>query len=183
MLVAVPDHILVERLQQGDRAVMSDIYDQYADTLYGILVKIVRSDVVAEDLLQETFVKVWLHRDRYDPMKGTFFTWTLNIARNMAVDTLRSGAYKASVVNRSVDEIVGMESEPGEDAVIPEHTDLRAIVDTLGTEQRAIVDLMYFQGYTQSEISEEFSIPLGTVKSRLRLAMNTLRSYFSDDPR
>jgi len=181
--VAVPDHILVERLQHGDRAVMSDIYDQYADTLYGILTKIVRSEATAEDLLQETFVKVWLQKDRYDSTKGSFFTWMLNIARNMAIDTLRSGAYKASMVNRSVDDIVGMEREPGEDVVIPEHTDLRAIVDTLGTEQRAIVDLMYFQGYTQSEISEEFDIPLGTVKSRLRRAMNTLRSYFADDSR
>lgn len=181
--MAVPDHILVERLQHGDRAVMSDIYDRYADTLYGILAKIVRSEATAEDLLQETFVKVWLQKDRYDATKGSFFTWMLNIARNMAIDTLRSGAYKASMVNRSVDDIVGMEHEPGEDAVIPEHTDLRTIVATLGTEQRAIVDLMYFQGYTQTEISEEFDIPLGTVKSRLRLAMNTLRSYFADDSR
>lgn len=181
--MAVSDHILVERLQRGDRAVMSDVYDQYADALYGTLVKIVRSEATAEDILQETFVKVWLQRDRYDATKGTFFTWMLNIARNMAIDTLRSAAYKASQMNRSVDEIVGIADEPGEDAVIPEHTDLRTIVDTLGPEQRAIVDLMYFQGYTQSEISEEFNIPLGTVKSRLRLAMNTLRSYFSDDRR
>lgn len=173
----------VDRLRSGDTSVMAEIYDAYAPTLYAIVLKIVRSEMLAEDLLQETFVRVWTQRDRYDTSKGTFFTWMLNIARNLSIDTIRSSTYKANVDNRTVDEIVGIDEPVSSDGISPDTVDMRDLVKTLAPEQQQIIDLMYFKGYTQSEIAEEFGIPLGTVKSRVRLAMQNLRTYFDDDLR
>ena len=172
----------VNRLRNGDTTVMSDIYDSYASTLYAIVLKIVRSEMLAEDLLQETFVRVWTQRERYDSSKGTFFTWMLNIARNLSIDTIRSSTYKANLDNRTVDDIVGIDEPESSDRIIPETVDLRDLVKKLAPEQRQIIDLMYFRGYTQSEIADEYGIPLGTVKSRVRLAMQNLRTYFDDNP-
>ncbi len=170
----------VTRLRSGDTSVMADIYDGYASTLYAIVLKIVRSEMLAEDLLQETFVRVWTQRERYDSSKGTFFTWMLNIARNLSIDTIRSSTYKMNVENRTVDDIVGIDEPESSDRIIPETVDLRDLVKKLAPEQQQIIDLMYFKGYTQSEIAEEYGIPLGTVKSRVRLAMQNLRTYFDD---
>lgn len=170
----------VGRLRSGDRAVMADIYDSYASTLYAIVLKIVRSEILAEDLLQETFIRVWTQRERYDSSKGTFFTWMLNIARNLSIDTIRSSTYKMNLENRTVDDIVGIDEPESADGISPDTVDLRDLVKKLAPEQQQIIDLMYFKGYTQSEIADEFGIPLGTVKSRVRLAMQNLRTYFDD---
>lgn len=170
----------VTRLRSGDTSVMADIYDDYASTLYAIVLKIVRSEMLAEDLLQETFVRVWTQRERYDSSKGTFFTWMLNIARNLSIDTIRSSTYKMNAENRTVDDIVGIDEPESADGIIPETVDLRDLVKKLAPEQQQIIDLMYFKGYTQSEIAEEYGIPLGTVKSRVRLAMQNLRTYFNN---
>ena len=179
-MAEVLTHETVRRLRSGDSSVMGEIYDSYGATLYAIVLKIVRSEILAEDLLQETFVRVWTQRERYDSSKGTFFTWMLNIARNLSIDTIRSSTYKMNLDNRTVDDIVGVEEPESADGIVPETMDLRDLVRTLAPEQQQIIDLMYFKGYTQSEIAEEYGIPLGTVKSRVRLAMQNLRAYFDD---
>lgn len=170
----------VERLHAGDASVMADIYDDYSATLLGILSRIVRDDILAEDLVQETFVRVWTQRSTYDTRKGTLFTWMLNIGRNLAIDTLRSSAYKASSNNQSVDELVGIHEPEADTALFPETMDVRDHVDRLPSDQRLIVELTYFHGLTQSEIAGQCGIPLGTVKSRLRLAMNALRAIYAE---
>lgn len=176
--MSTPDLQIVDRLRRGDATVMEAVYDGYADALYGIISRIVRDEDIADDLLQETFVRVWTQRDRFDATKGSFFTWMLNIARNLSIDTIRSSAYRQGAQNRTVDELVGFDEPTSDDRIVPEAADLRDHVQTLSPDQRAVVDLMYFQGYTQSEIAESFNIPLGTVKSRLRLAMNALRTIY-----
>jgi RNA polymerase sigma-70 factor (ECF subfamily) len=104
----------------------------------------------------------------------------LNIGRNLAIDMLRSSAYKASSNNQSVDELVGIHEPEADTAVVPETIDVRDHVDRLPNDQRLIVELTYFRGLTQSEIADQFGIPLGTVKSRLRLAMNALRAIYAE---
>lgn len=173
-------HAFVERLRAGETSVMADIYDDYGATLFGILSRIVRDDSLAEDLVQETFVRVWTQRSTYDTRKGTLFTWMLNIGRNLAIDMLRSSAYKVSSNNQSVDELVGIHEPEADTAVVPETIDVRDHVDRLPNDQRLIVELTYFRGLTQSEIADQFGIPLGTVKSRLRLAMNALRAIYAE---
>ncbi|MCX6140935.1 MAG: sigma-70 family RNA polymerase sigma factor [Candidatus Kapabacteria bacterium] len=164
-------------LKRGDASVMSALYDEYSSSLYGVVLRILRSTSHAEDVLQETFVRVWTNRESYTSDRGTLFTWMLNIARNLAIDTLRKASFSREEI-QSAEEIVGIESRVSDPREAAESVDLRSLVGTLPKEQEEIIDLVYFKGYSQSEIAKEFDIPLGTVKSRVRLAMNTLRSIY-----
>ncbi len=171
---------LIDRLVAGDQSAIAEIYDAYGATLYGIVVRLVRDQAVAEDVVQDTFVAVWTRRSSFDASKGTLFTWMLNIARNRALDHLKS----ASVRLRSD----AMEIQDDESVVypvqamtdIPSYEDVLDVTSVLGhlpEAQRQIVDLMFFKGFTQQEVADEHNIPLGTVKSRLRLAMVSLRKH------
>ena len=158
-------------LERSERA-FSVIYDAYSPVLYGIVLKIVRSEEVAEDVLQEAFVKVWQGVDKFDRSKGSLFTWLLNITRNHAIDYVRSKYARHQV------------SEAGNSVSIGEEESFELPVDTIGMheqieslapEYRVLIDLLYFKGYTQKEISDELHIPLGTIKTRVRAAFNQLR--------
>lgn len=164
-------------LKRGDASVMAILYDEYSSALYGVVVRILRSTSHAEDVLQETFVRVWTNRESYSPDRGTLFTWMLNIARNLAIDTLRKASYSREEI-QTAEEIVGIDSRVSDPREAAESVDLKSLVGTLPPEQQEIIDLVYFKGYSQSEIAEEYDIPLGTVKSRVRLAMNTLRTIY-----
>lgn len=172
---------LVVYLQKGESFSLEYIYDHYSAALFGIILKILQGRrEVAEDVLQETFIKIWHNRVQYSNTKGSLFTWMLNIARNTAIDKLRSPEFNAQSVNRVPFDSVSIDNEIHAD--IPDYAEsanLREILSKLPIEQLQIIDLMYFQGYTQSEIAEKFSIPLGTIKSRARLAIESLRVIFS----
>ncbi|MBC8125160.1 MAG: sigma-70 family RNA polymerase sigma factor [Candidatus Kapabacteria bacterium] len=167
----------VARLRSGDPSVMSELYDAYSPALYGVVLRILRSQTHAEDILQETFVRVWTKRDTYADGKGSLFTWMLNIARNLAIDTLRSASFN-TVGIQTDDSSVGIGEQSDDPRPRGDTLDLKKFVNTLPSEQQEIIELVYFKGFTQSEIADERGIPLGTVKSRLRLAMNTLRTIY-----
>lgn len=177
-LIDISNNPAIEDFLAGNATAVGEVYDKYGAALYGVVVKILRNSDIAEDVVQETFCKAWLGRDKYNSTKGSFFTWLLNIARNMAIDILRSGSYKNSAVTQSADLFVGIEESISGVPINEDSIDIDQHVTTLPTEQQQIIQLVYFQGYTQQEIAHEFSIPLGTVKSRLRLAMNTLRNIY-----
>lgn len=125
--------------------------------------------------MQDVFIKIWNRFDNYDPSKGKLFTWMLNIARNQAIDKARSKeigkAHKTSSIENAVSRI-------DNEAYIEQHIEgigVKEMLKSLPEEQRFVVEQLYFQGYSQSALAEEFSIPLGTVKTRLRLAMQHLR--------
>ena len=166
---------LVYLLQRRDQQAFSYLYDNYAGALNGIIYRMVENREWAEDILQEAFLKIWNNFSSYDTGKGRLFTWMLNITRNLTIDTLRSKDYKKQ------DKISGDEnsvSNYSEDSKITEKFDglgLRKQLANLKIEQRNIIDLAYFKGYTQEEISREMSIPLGTVKTRMRAAILELR--------
>lgn len=179
---------IVSLLKQGESMIIEYIYDNYSSALYGVVVKILRGrDDLAEDVLQESFTKIWLGRTHYDSTKGTLFTWMLNIARNTAIDKFRSSDFRDSYLshtpmNQSTSESVDISVSPlevGENPSYFETIDMPEILAKLPSEQRQIIDLMYFQGYTQSEIADKFGIPLGTVKSRARLAIEELRAIYA----
>ena len=166
---------LVLLLQARDQQAFSYLYDNYSAALNGIIYRMVENRELAEDILQEAFIKIWNNFSNYDPGKGRLFTWMLNITRNLTIDTLRSKGYKKQ------EKISGDEntvSNYSEDTRIAERFDamgLRKQLANLKPEQRSIIDLAYFNGYTQDEISKEMGIPLGTVKTRMRTAILELR--------
>ena len=174
---------LILYLQKGESAALEYIYDHYSAALYGIIVKILKGNkIISEDVLQETFIKIWTNRIKYDSSKATLFTWMLNIARNTAIDTLRSSDFNRHSVNRvSIDSVHIDEELHSPSPQYAEDIILKEILNQLPPEQIQIIELMYYQGYTQTEIATQYSIPLGTVKSRARLAIETLRKILIHD--
>lgn len=168
---------LIIRLQQQDRSVVGELYDAYGGALYGVVLRIVRTRELAEQVLQDTFVKVWRNSTSYDASKGRLFTWLLNIARNTAIDVTRSAHFQQSWKTDSLDNLV---HKPGGEAMNPDHLGLKEVVDRLDDKYRLLIELVYFQGYTQEEVAEETGIPLGTVKTRLRYAISELRTQFGE---
>lgn len=169
---------LVARLQRNDRAAYEHLYDNYSAALYGIINRIISDEEVAGDVLQEAFVKIWNNIKGYDASKGKLFTWMLNICRNLAIDKTRSKDYHNSQKNQSTEKSVSQLEQIHTEAIKPDQIGLREVVGRLDPQERLLIDLMYFQGYTQAEIAEECNMPLGTVKTRLRSATMNLRKLF-----
>ncbi|NRA47904.1 MAG: sigma-70 family RNA polymerase sigma factor [Phaeodactylibacter sp.] len=168
---------LMRRLQQKDKSAISELYDDYAPSLYGIALRIVHSEAIAQDVVQETFIKAWKNAAAYNREKGTLFTWLLNITRNGAIDKTRSAAFRRRQHAVPVDEKVKNDHEL---SVVQntDHIGLRTFVDQLEGKYREIIELAYFQGYTQQEIADHLDLPIGTVKSRIRIGLRELRKIF-----
>ncbi len=164
---------LVQLLRQRGQHVFSYLYDNYSGALLSIIVNIVNDEELANDVLQEVFVKIWKQIESYDSSKGRLFTWMLNIARNASIDTVRSKGYQNSRQNRELTEDVY--SSGGTSELKTDQIGLRKMVHNLKEEYKVLVELSYFQGFTQDEISKMLNIPLGTVKTRLRTALTQLR--------
>lgn len=164
---------LVHLLQLRSEQVFSYLYDNYSGALLSIIYNIVKDEELANDVLQDVFVKIWRQSDSYDSSKGRLFTWMLNIARNASIDTIRSKSYQNSQKNHELSENVY--SAAGAFQLNVDQIGLRKLVHQLKEEYRILIDLSYFQGFTQDEISKMLDIPLGTVKTRLRSALIQLR--------
>jgi RNA polymerase sigma-70 factor (ECF subfamily) len=138
--------------------------------------RIVKKESIAEEVLQDVFVRIWDRFDHYDAAKGKLFTWMLNIARNQAIDKTRSKEINKEQKTSGIENVVHkIDAEEYIEQRI-EGIGIKEILKNLPEEQRFVVEYLYFQGYSQSELAEEFNIPLGTVKTRLRLAMQLLRT-------
>ncbi|GAB3532346.1 sigma-70 family RNA polymerase sigma factor [Pontibacter brevis] len=172
----ITEEELVARLRSQDASAVSLLYDMYSPTLFGVVLQIIKEEETAEDVLQEAFVKIWSSFQSYDASKGRLFTWMINICRNLAIDKIRSKQYRVSQKTNEIP--ASPRAIHGSSEFKPEHIGLREVTEKLSPEQKQIIDLMYFEGLTQSEIAEEFSIPLGTVKTRARSAIKTLGKLF-----
>ena len=151
----------------------------YSASLYGVISRIIIDTAVAEDVLQETFVKIWHSFASYSTEKGRLFTWMVNIARNLAIDKLRSKDFKNQNKNQELEINVTFIDEQRNTVYKPELLGIKELVQTLKPEQRIILDLVYFKGYTHVEAADELGIPLGTIKTRLRMAIQELRKHFN----
>ncbi|GAC1307697.1 MAG: sigma-70 family RNA polymerase sigma factor [Mucilaginibacter sp.] len=158
---------------------MEALYDMYSASLFGIISRIVVETEIAEDTLQETFVKIWHSFSSYSADKGRLFTWMVNIARNMAIDKVRSKDYKNQNKNQDIENNVTTIDEQRNSVYKPELLGVKELVETLKPEQKAILDLVYFKGYTHVEAADELGVPLGTIKTRLRMAVQQLRKHFN----
>ncbi|MES2620066.1 MAG: sigma-70 family RNA polymerase sigma factor [Bacteroidota bacterium] len=170
------EEFLCSELKSKSKLAFEYLYDNYSPALYGVIFNILHHEEASNDALQEVFVKIWNNFESYDPQRSRLYTWMMNIARNHAIDKLRSKAMKGEhELKRDKDFARNIHATTSQ---FVDGIGLKKMVDQLEKEQKDIIDLLYFRGFTQSEVAEELSIPLGTVKSRVRLAMNKLRKYF-----
>lgn len=167
--------ILVERFKNKDSSAFETLYGMYSQNICGVINTIVKNDGIAQEICQDVFIKVWNNSDSYSSSKGRFFTWILNIARNAAIDEIRSRSYKNEKKNLSADYFVGILESREEEHVSVDSSSLTKLVQNLKEKCVQIIELLYFRGYTQKEAAEELEIPVGTVKTRNRSCISQLR--------
>jgi RNA polymerase sigma-70 factor (ECF subfamily) len=177
--ISLSEDELVLALRKHEKIAVEALYDMYSSSLYGVISRIVVDTAVAEDILQETFVKIWHSFSSYSAEKGRLFTWMVNIARNLAIDKIRSKDFKNQNKNQEIENNVTFIDEQRSTAYKPELMGVKDLVQTLKPEQKSIIDLVYFKGYTHVEAAEELGIPLGTIKTRLRMGIQELRKHFN----
>ncbi len=165
---------LISLLNSRSEAGFNYLYDNYSAALYGVILRIVIFNEEADEVLQDVFVKIWNSSTQYDSSKGALYTWMLNIARNSAIDKLKSKNFQNALKNQSIPDFVNNNVKLSQEQ--PQHfNEVQNVVNTLKDEYKDIINKAYFEGYTQQEISESLNIPLGTVKTRTRAAFQELR--------
>ncbi len=170
---------LVRLLKLRSQEAFTRLYEQYAPVLYGVIYKVIGDEHTSQDVLQEVFVKIWHSAQQYDASRGRLYTWMLNIARNAAIDKLRSkGEIMKGKIHMDGDvvynEVGGTGMEQNTDTI-----GLRKMVSELRPEHGTIVQLAYFRGFSMEEIAKTLEIPVGTVKTRMRYAIKQLRDIFN----
>ena len=183
---------LLLRIAQKDDSALEILYTRYSKLLYGFILSILKSADEAEDILQEIFIRVWNRAPAFDATKGSVYTWLVTMARNRAIDRLRSKDYQTQRQTSLSDsenegeelfQLVDRASEDEDplDATIASERALlvRKAFDEIHPDQRRILQLAYFSGFSQSEIAAELQIPLGTVKTRMRQGMIKMHTLIS----
>jgi RNA polymerase sigma factor (sigma-70 family) len=140
-----------------------------------VISRVIKTEEIAEEVLQDVFLKYWNKIDSYEPSKGKLFTWMLNIARNHAIDRTRSRELSKEKKTDGIENFVNNGDTSVIEETFSDSIGVKELLANLPEEQQFIVEHLYFKGYSQSELAEEFNIPLGTVKTRLRIAMQQLR--------
>lgn len=175
------DRRLLVRVKNGDQAAFAELYDRYSPLVFSLVVRIVKETAEAEDVLQEIFFTIWNKATLFNEEKGSVYTWIVTIARRKAIDRLRS----KELVNRGErmdEELVGAipdaayMTNPLNAAIGTEYEAmLRSAMELLSDQQRTVIELSYYEGYTQEQISKRLNLPLGTVKTRMRQGLMKLR--------
>ncbi len=173
LLSATDEEPLVQRLIARDEQALRELHDRYSRNLLSVINRLVRDEALAQDVLQEGLLKVWLSIDRYDATRGRLFTWMVRVCCNQAIDAMRSPRHRFNSSNKSL-EVSGAQRAQAPTSFNPEHIGLRELTLQLKPKQREVIDLLYFGGCTQTEAAEQLSIPLATVKTRARAALLVL---------
>lgn len=173
-----PDQLL-SLLMNRDEKGFNYLYRNYSGALYGVIIRIVRYEEEANEVLQDVFVKIWNSIKSFDDKKASLYTWMLNIARNSAIDRLKSKSFQNDLQNQSIPDFVsdgvGLSTEQNH-----EFNEVGKMVNTLREDYRILINKAYFGGLTQEEIAEELQIPLGTVKTRTRAALLELKEILKE---
>lgn len=177
--ISLSEEELIDKLKSRDIIAIRALYDMYSAALFGVISRLMPQTEVAEDLLQETFIKIWNAADSYDSSKGRLFTWMMNIARNLTIDKLRSKDFKNTAKNQDIDNNVDFIDAQKEVIFNADILGLKDMVNALKPEFNHVLDMVYFKGYTHVETAEELNLPLGTVKTRIRMAILELRKHFN----
>jgi RNA polymerase sigma-70 factor, ECF subfamily len=176
------EDLLLLLLQKSEKG-FSRLYDNYADALFSVIYQVTENKEIAEDLLQESFVKIWKKIDSYDKTKGTLYTWMLNIARNTAIDfiRLRRNKFHKQLVHGDVWQHENFQT--GTDTGNADRLDYLAIKNkaaSLDDKYAVIIDLIYFEGFTYIQAAKQLKMPLSTVKTRARMALSLLKKAYNE---
>ena len=175
MITSIEKNI-VNLLKNGDKKAITLLYENYADALYGVIKKVITDEDTAQDVLQETFVKIWRYSKKYDASKAKLFTWLYRIAYNTSIDKIRS-------LKNKTEKEVQMETssvykvsfgELNQDVL-----DIKKHLNTLDEKYQIVINALFFEGMTQQEASDELDIPLGTIKSRLKIGLRELKKIYN----
>ncbi len=170
---------LLSAVQRGDKAAFARLYDLYSAALFGVITRILGEGDQAEEVLQDSFMKIWRSANTYDAVKGRVFTWMLNIARNTAIDRVRSADHRDSGLTQGLDKAVyRMGTDEVRDRL--DHMGMNEVIGKLKREHQEMIDMAYYQGWSQQEIADRTGLPLGTVKSRTRTALQVLKEALKD---
>jgi RNA polymerase sigma-70 factor (ECF subfamily) len=173
------DVALIKRMVDADETALGALYDQWSRSLYSLVLHLLKDADEAEDVVEETFWQAWRKASAYDPSRGAVSTWLLTIGRRKALDRLRARKrHREDPIGRetTISDMFALDQDPSVDAEVAEVREhVRAAVRELPAEQRQVLEMGYFSGLSQSEISRITGEPLGTIKTRMRLAMQKLR--------
>ena len=181
------DEELMQRLAYRDLVAFRALYDRYGNLVYSAALRVVRDAQIAEDMVQEIFLRIWRKPESYVAQRGRFVTWLTSVTRNRAVDEVRSRGrrFRHETASPEEQERELPASEQNDPALTAELSDQRRLIiaalTQIPAEQREIIELAYFGGLTQQEIAERLSQPLGTVKTRIRLGMQKLRAALTPE--
>jgi RNA polymerase sigma-70 factor, ECF subfamily len=177
----VTDADLVQRVSSGDTAALEALYSRYARVVYSFAVRIVQDGPLAEEILQEVFVRTWRQADRFKKSRGNFASWLLSITHNLAIDEIRKRQRRpqrsdsvdiGDALYGLIDEATNVEEAAQAGAL---RRRIKVAMDTLPEPQRDAIELAFFEGYSQREISAYLDVPLGTIKTRMRLGLKKLK--------
>ena len=182
------DDALFERIMDKDVDAFSILYDRYSPVLYGVAHRILQEQTKAEDVLQEVFLKIWRNASQFDKQRGSLRGWMIRICRNMCIDHHRARrtpeSHSVALDEKYVPQSHGITADHPVEQV--NHQEMHAVVskalEKLPAEQSLLIEMAYFQGFSQSELAEKLNLPLGTVKTRMRLAMKKLRESLITNP-
>lgn len=175
------DTYLIEKVLELDQSAFSELYDRHSTLLYSLILRILKEKQAAEDTLQEVFVDIWDQIEQYDERLGNPVAWLCRVARNKAVNRVRSKNFRKQDQESNIESYHDLFAANISD--VPDHRvmlssqqeDIFIALTSLSSEQKGLLEFAYFRGYTQAELAEYFNIPLGTVKTRIRSAMTALR--------
>ncbi len=185
-LESLEDHQLLQRISDRDRNALDALYTRYMSPVYSLAMYMLRHQTLAEEVTQDVFLNIWLKATSFRPDRGQPRSWIMSVAHHKIVDVIRSRRRAAMMINSEGDETLSQFPSRGpstEEEVERrlERERIQRAMDTLPPSQRVVIELAYFEGYSQSEMAQRLGQPLGTVKTRVRLAMQKLRMALQED--
>ena len=183
-LSSLSDEMLLSRVVQRDSAALEQLYDRYVRQCFGLAVRIVGDTALAEEIVQEIFLKLWTQPDSYTQSRGRFISWLLSLVHHRSIDELRRRSRTEvpldGVASGPLDFQADPAPEPGEQAALTElRQAVRAMLERLPSNQREPIELAFFRGLTHTQIAERLGQPLGTIKTRIRLGMTAMRDMLN----
>jgi RNA polymerase sigma-70 factor (ECF subfamily) len=180
------DAQLMERIQNRDTMALSELYDRYSPILFGLAIKILKNQMFAKDVLQDVFIQVWKNAGHYKVKQGKALAWMASICRNRCIDILRlkdTQTQRSAFEPRDLDHIRSLVSDERDSPLALANDEqlkelVKSALQKIPPEQRKLIEMAYYKGYSQSEIAEKTDTPLGTVKSRIRSGMLQLKEIF-----